>query len=175
MRIIAGRWRGHVIDAPAGERTRPTTDRVREAWMSALQHDIPGARVLDLFAGSGALGLETLSRGAQSVTFVEKAQAPLRSLLANIEKLGAEDETTVLKSDALRYAETLQPAAFDIALADPPYDSGEAARLVELYAATPFATILCVEHRSRDRLPEIAGSSMRRYGDTALTFIMAPE
>jgi len=175
MRIIAGQWRGQIIEAPPGDRTRPTTDRVREAWMSALQHDIPGARVLDLFAGSGALGLETLSRGAESVTFVEKAQAPLRALQTNIEKLGAHDETTIVKGDALRYIEGLEPGAFDIALADPPYDSGEAARLVEVYAERPFAVILCVEHRTRDRLPEVPGSNTRRYGDTALTFIMAPE
>ncbi|NJD09931.1 MAG: 16S rRNA (guanine(966)-N(2))-methyltransferase RsmD, partial [Gemmatimonadetes bacterium] len=73
MRIIAGRWRGHTIAAPPGSGTRPTTDRVREAWMSALQLDLPGSRVLDLFAGSGALGLEALSRGAVSATVVGKA------------------------------------------------------------------------------------------------------
>src|SRR5690606_25426248 len=75
VRIIAGRWRGHPLTTPGGQRTRPTTDRVREAWMSVLQHDLPGARVLDLFAGSGALGLEALSRGATHATIVERAAA----------------------------------------------------------------------------------------------------
>src|SRR5256885_6591857 len=103
MRIIAGKWRGRIIDAPKGDVTRPTTDRVREAWMSALQTEIPGARVLDLFSGSGALGLETLSRGAEHVTFVEKGAPALRALRDNIEKLGAQDSVEVVRTDALAY------------------------------------------------------------------------
>ncbi|HEX6308845.1 MAG TPA: 16S rRNA (guanine(966)-N(2))-methyltransferase RsmD [Longimicrobiales bacterium] len=175
MRIIAGRWRGHNIAAPPGEKTRPTTDRVREAWMSALQHDLPGARVLDLFAGSGALGLEALSRGAAHVTFVESGAGPLRALQSNITRLGAAAEVDVVRADAMRYAGSLPAAAFDIALADPPYDSGGAARLVTHFAAVPFARVLCVEHRTREALPLPHGARTRRYGDTALTFITAPE
>jgi len=177
MRIIAGRWRGHTITAPPGDRTRPTTDRVRESWMSVLQHDLPDATVLDLFAGSGALGLEALSRGAARVTFVEKAAGPLRALQANIEKLRAADDVDVVKGDAIRYVESLAPLTFDIALADPPYDAGGAARLVELFGTTPFARILCLEHRASDRLPPCGSHEMdtRRYGDTALTFITAAE
>ena len=76
MRIIAGRWRGHTIAAPRSGKTRPTTDRVREAWMSRLHPAIPGARVLDLYAGSGGLGLETLSRGADHATFVNCMSGP---------------------------------------------------------------------------------------------------
>lgn len=175
MRIIAGRWRGRPIRAPAGERTRPTTDRVREAWLSALQHDVPGATVLDLFAGSGALGLEALSRGAAHVTFVERAAAPLRALQANIDALDAAGEVTVVKGEAVRFVEALDAAAFDIVLADPPYDTGEAARLVDAFARTPFATLLCIEHRTRSPLPAMPDARTRRYGDTSLTFIMAPE
>lgn len=143
--------------------------------MSALQHDLPGARVLDLFAGSGALGLEALSRGAAHATFVEQAGGPLRALQANIDRLGAADEVEVAKKDALRYVETLPHAAFDIAFADPPYGSGAAARLIEMFIAAPFSRILTVEHRSRDALPEVDGARTRRYGDTAITFITAPE
>lgn len=174
MRIIAGVFGGRTIAAPPGEKTRPTTDRVREAWMSRLQHDIPGARVLDLFAGSGALGLETLSRGAEHVTFVEKGTAALRTLESNIRTLGAAADCTVLKLDAVRYVESLQPAAFDIALADPPYGSGEAQRLVELFERTPFAAILCVEHSARTSLGDGGNVSTRRYGDIAITFMTAP-
>jgi 16S rRNA (guanine966-N2)-methyltransferase len=173
VRIIAGRWRGHTIAAPPGDRTRPTTDRVREAWMSALQHDLPGARVLDLFAGSGALGLEALSRGAARVTFVEKAAGPLRALQSNAERLGATD-IELVRTDALRYVETLAEHAFDITLADPPYDTDAARRLVERFRAVPFTQILCVEHRAKDSLPDLPGADTRRYGDTALTFITAP-
>jgi 16S rRNA (guanine966-N2)-methyltransferase len=175
VRIIAGRWRGHNIAAPAGEKTRPTTDRVREAWMSALQHDLPGARVLDLYAGSGALGLEALSRGAVHATFVERAAGPLRALQANVEKLGAVDESDIVKQEALRYVQTLRGHAFDVAFADPPYDSGAAARLIAQFVEVPFARVLSVEHRVADTVPELEYALTRRYGDTAITFITAPE
>ncbi|MEX0907061.1 MAG: 16S rRNA (guanine(966)-N(2))-methyltransferase RsmD [Gemmatimonadota bacterium] len=182
MRIIAGRWGGRTIRAPTGDRTRPTTDRVREAWMSALQHDLPGATVLDLFAGSGALGLEALSRGAAHVTFVERAAAPLRALQQNVDALGAADDVEIVKAEALRWLETQPAYAFDVALADPPYDTGEAQRLVAAWAGVPFARLLCVEHRARDVITAVpalaalaapAGVRTRRYGDTALTFITA--
>ena len=107
MRIIAGRWRGRIIDAPPGRKTRPTADRVREAWMSALQTEIPGSRVVDLFAGSGALGLELLSRGAEHVTFVERAQPALRTLKANAAKLAVvEDEFTLVRGEAIEFLGT---------------------------------------------------------------------
>ncbi|NJD20716.1 MAG: 16S rRNA (guanine(966)-N(2))-methyltransferase RsmD, partial [Gemmatimonadetes bacterium] len=83
MRIIAGRWKGHRLKPLKGRDVRPTTDRVREAWMSALGGRMDGLRVLDLFAGSGALGLETLSRGAEHVVFVERSRGSLRTLEAN--------------------------------------------------------------------------------------------
>ncbi|HEX6695043.1 MAG TPA: 16S rRNA (guanine(966)-N(2))-methyltransferase RsmD [Longimicrobiales bacterium] len=175
MRIIAGRWRGHTIAAPPGTKTRPTTDRVREAWMSALQLDIPGARVLDLFAGSGALGLEALSRGAERVTFVEKASGPLRALNANVHKLQAADAVEVVRGDALKYAGALGQDAFDIAFADPPYGTGAAEGLAEIFLERRFAQQLWIEHRAGDPLPAAPGAETRRYGDTALTFIPAPE
>ena len=175
MRIIAGRWRGHTIAAPPGTKTRPTTDRVREAWMRAIQLDIPGARVLDLFAGSGALGLEALSRGAESVTFVEKASGPLRALQANVQKLHAADAVEVVRGDALKFAGGLDADAFDIAFADPPYGTGEAEGLAEIFLERRFAQQLWIEHRAGDPLPAARGAETRRYGDTALTFIPAPE
>jgi len=89
VRIIAGKWRGRRIDAPADERVRPTGDRVREAWMSIVNSWLPGARVLDLFSGSGALGLEALSRGADSIDFVELAPKSLSAITMNAERLGA--------------------------------------------------------------------------------------
>src|SRR5512143_896296 len=116
MRIVAGRWRGHTIQAPPGRATRPTTDRVREAWMSAMLPLLPGATVLDLFAGSGALGLEALSRGAAHATFVEIAGGPLKALRANIERLGAADDSAVVRDDAMHYVRHLGPGSFDVAL-----------------------------------------------------------
>lgn len=139
--------------------------------MSILADAVPGARVLDLYAGSGALGLEALSRGAKSATFVELNPPSLRALETNIEALGVGGRTTVARGDALRYAERLPAGAFDLVLADPPYSRDDAARLVALFRRTPFARILSVEHRADEQLD---GDSTREYGDTALTFCHAP-
>jgi 16S rRNA (guanine966-N2)-methyltransferase len=175
MRIIAGRWRGHTIAAPPGRHIRPTTDRVREAWMSVLQLDLPGSRVLDLYAGSGALGLEALSRGAAHITFVERSAGAIRALNANIERLGAGENVTVVRGDALAYVARLGRGAFDLALADPPYDTGAAPALVEAFLREPFAGWLWVQHRASEKLPELPDAWTRRYGDTALTAIAAAE
>lgn len=144
---------------------------MREAWFSILQQSLPDARVLDLFAGSGALGFEALSRGAVSVDFVETHRASLTALKANTEALMVEDRVTIHRSDALRFAERLQPAQYDVAFADPPYATAEAQRLAAIFRVTPFAGILAVEHR-----PDLAvvGNDTRRYGDTAITFVYAP-
>jgi 16S rRNA (guanine966-N2)-methyltransferase len=175
MRIVAGEWGGRRIQAPPGRGTRPTTDRVREAWMSTVASHLPGARVLDLFAGSGALGLEALSRGAASATFVEQDAKALAALRANLDALGASEAATVVKSDALKYARGLGVGSFDLAFADPPYGKGFARELAEAFAETPFAGLLCIEHGKDDVLPELAGARTRRYGDTYLTYITAAE
>jgi 16S rRNA (guanine966-N2)-methyltransferase len=171
MRIVAGEFGGRRLALPKDARVRPTADRVREAWMSILGAALPGARVLDLYSGSGALGLEALSRGAASADFVELSPASLRALEANIRALGVDRRATVHRADALRYAERLPAAAFDVAVADPPYTRDDAARLVALFRRTPFARILSVEHRADQSL---GGDETRRYGDTALTFCHAP-
>lgn len=141
--------------------------------MSALQTRLPGARVLDLFAGSGALGLEMLSRGAASVTFVERAAGALSALRANVEALApGPDEVHVMREDVLRCVGKLDPVAFDIAVADPPYDSGLADALARAYARRPFARELWIEHRVSDPL-DTPGGVTRRYGDTLLTSFTA--
>ena len=171
LRIIAGEFKGRRLKAPAGRTVRPTGDRVKEAWFSILQPSIPDARVLDLFAGSGALGFEALSRGAVSVDFVETRKASLAAIRDNATTLNVGDRVTIHRSDALRFAERLQPAQYDMAFADPPYASDEAERLVTLFRATPFARAFSIEH-SADRA--LAGDDTRRYGDTAITFVYAP-
>src|SRR5437764_202672 len=113
MRIVAGRWRGRRIKAPSDRTVRPTADRVREAWMSIVSATLPDARVLDLFAGSGALGLEALSRGAATVDFVELAPRSLSVLRENITSLDAGPGARVHRGDALRFAASLASHAYD--------------------------------------------------------------
>ena len=170
MRIVGGRFGGRRLVPPRDSRVRPTADRVREAWMSILGDDLNGAGVLDLFAGSGALGLEALSRGAGSATFVELNPASLKALEQNIAALGVDGVVTVHRGDAIRFAERLPERAYDIVFADPPYSIDYAERLVGLFRRHPFGRILSVEHPSTLQLP---GDDTRRYGDTAITFCHA--
>ena len=170
MRIVAGQWRGRLIRPPDDARVRPTADRVREAWMSIVNPYLVGARVLDLFAGSGALGLEALSRGAASADVVEVSAAGVRAIRENAEVLGAGDALTIHRGDAIRFIEKLDVNAFDVAFADPPYGHGLAAAVADRWRAVPFAAILGVEHESKEKIPD---GDTRRYGSTAITFFRA--
>lgn len=168
MRIVGGRWRGRAIEAPRDARVRPTADKVREAWMGIVGPHIAGARVLDLFAGSGALGLEALSRGAETADFVENDAGALRALGANVDRLAAGGAARVRRADALRFAESLEAGAYDLAFADPPYADDAAVRLAERWLRVPFATVVGIEHAASTRLPP--GGETRRYGIAAITF-----
>lgn len=135
--------------------------------MSIVNPWLPGARVLDLFSGSGALGLEALSRGAEVVDFVEIAPQSLAALRANMETLGAGPAAVIHRADAMRFVEPLEPHAYDVAFADPPYDLGLATALAERWLETPFADVLGIEHRVNERLPD---GDRRKYGSTVVTF-----
>ena len=139
--------------------------------MSILQNDLPDAAVLDLFSGSGALGLEALSRGAAHATFVESAAASLASLRANIAQLGASDSATVHRMNALRFLAAVGESTFDVAFADPPYRKGLAVQVAERWREVRFSRILAVEHAVDEVMP--VGGVTRRYGTTALTFYRA--
>ena len=136
--------------------------------MSIVNADLPDARVLDLFAGSGALGLEALSRGAAVVDFVEIAPKSLAALRANADALGAGSAAVIHRADALRFVEQLDAHAYDVAFADPPYDLGLATRLAERWLDVPFAGVLGIEHRVDEVLP--GDGDRRRYGGTVITF-----
>jgi 16S rRNA (guanine966-N2)-methyltransferase len=128
MRIISGTWRSRPLVAPKGDTTRPTADRTRETLFSMLTSRLgtyEGLQVLDLFAGSGALGLEALSRGAAHCTFVEQDRAALDALEANIAKLGAKPQCDVRRSSVLSLGSAIKP--YDLILMDPPYASGAGA------------------------------------------------
>jgi 16S rRNA (guanine966-N2)-methyltransferase len=166
VRIVAGRWAGRDLTSPGG-RIRPTAETVRDRWITLLQHDIRQARVLELYAGTGAVGLEALSRGARSVDFVENAPAALHSLKANVAALRAKGKARIFQRDALRFAFMLPPSAYDVVLADPPYGSKQSDRLVQRWLDVPFAPILAIEHASDHRLP---GSAERhRMEDSTLS------
>lgn len=140
--------------------------------MSILHGLLPGARVVDLFAGSGALGLEALSRGAAHCDFVDIAPASLRAIRENGEALGvAAAEWDVHRTDALRFVQRLGAQAYDVAFADPPYNLGLAPRLAEAWRAVPFAGVLGVEHDVHEAMPD--GGETRTYGGTAVTLYRA--
>ena len=146
---------------------RPTAERVREAWLQILGSELPGARVLDLFAGSGALGLEALSRGAAHATFVELNPPSLAALRENIASLDAAGRASVQQGDALRVAARVERGAYDIVLADPPFTIDYAERLAALWRERPFSPLLAIEHAAKTPLP---GGETRRWGDIAVTF-----
>ena len=136
--------------------------------MSIVGPLLPDARVLDLCAGSGALGIEAVSRGAASADLVEIAPPSLRAIQHNVELLGAGDAVRVHRQDALRFIEGLEAGAYDVAFADPPYDLGMAGAIAERWLAVPFASVLGIEHRRDETLP--GDGDRRRYGQTAITF-----
>ncbi len=167
MRIVAGRWAGRDLVSPPDRRVRATAEAVRAAIFERIAPAIDGARVLDLFAGTGALGLEALSRGARDADFVETRPSSLHALRANIAALRVRRRTRVFKRDALPFAASLDAGAYDIAFADPPYRSRMLDRLVETWRRRGFATLLVAEHAADHVLPP--GGEQRRHGDTAVT------
>ncbi len=170
-RIVSGAWRGRRLAVPADPGVRPTAERVREAWLAILGPELPGARVLDLCAGSGALGLEALSRGAAHATFVDSSARSIDAIRRNIDALDVADRTTVKRSDVLRFLAATAAGSFDIALADPPFGTDLAERITAVYRASPFASVLAVEHPPAR---VIDGDETRRWGDIAVTFLRAP-
>jgi 16S rRNA (guanine966-N2)-methyltransferase len=170
LRIVAGRWAGITLASPSG-RVRPTSEELRNLWLSTLEAELQGARVLDLFAGSGALGLEALSRGARSADFVENGAAALHALKANVALLHARDSTRVFKRDGLAFLSGLDAGVYDVAFADPPYTSSLSERVVERWMEVPFARVLGVEHASDRRLP--GRGRTKSLGDAAITIYKA--
>lgn len=176
LRIVAGEFGGRWIEAPSGRRVRPTREKVREAWFSALGPAVAGARTADLFAGSGALGLEALSRGARSVDFVESRRRVAAVLRDNIDELGVGERASVHPRDVAGFLDELaEGEGWDLVLADPPYGEGWPGRLAERLRRRPFARLLCIEHEpgalAGDR-PDAVWQ--RSYGDSVLTFLRPP-
>jgi len=182
-RVIAGIARGLRLEAPGGG-TRPLGDRVKQTLFAILEPGLPGSRFLDLFAGSGAAGIEALSRGAEHATFVERDAAASRVIAANLARTHLADRATIVTTDAIAWLHRTEATAgdsFDIVFVDPPY--GEA-QLLET-ALTPLArrvgpgARVVAKHFWRDRPPAqvglLASERERRFGETALTFYRRQE
>ena len=168
MRIVAGKFADRDLVSPNDFRVRPTAEHVRVAMLDLLAADIANARVLDLFAGTGALGLEALSRGARSVDFLEIRPASLHALKANIAALRVREQTRVFKKDAVPFAAALTtPESYGIAFADPPYESRQLDRVIASWKANRFSRVLAVEHAATHVLP--AGVKRAVFDETAIT------
>jgi 16S rRNA (guanine966-N2)-methyltransferase len=170
MRIVGGKWAGRTLTSPSG-RVRPTTEELRAAWLDLLKKDLAGARCVDLFAGSGALGLEALSRGARSCDFVENGAAAIHSLKANIAALRAKQATRIFDRDAIPFVQRINQIAYDIAFVDPPYGSLKLDRVLERWLQVPFSRIIGLEHSPDHELP-IQGKRLQ-IGESALTILRA--
>lgn len=170
MRIVAGSARGRRLRSPEGPGVRPTSDRVREAVFNSLfsAGGVGGSTVLDLFAGSGAMGLEALSRGAESVTFVESAPAALEVLRDNVAILGFADRSSVVPADALRYLEA--PRRFDLVILDPPYAFD---RWPEVLAGVEAEVIVVESDRPIDLGSRWASFKQGRYAGTVVELAKA--
>lgn len=179
MRIVAGEWRGRSIDAPPGAVTRPTADRVRETLFSMLASRLgtfEGLRVADLFAGSGALGLEALSRGAASATFIESDAQALASIRGNAEKLGASTRVQIVAGSALALP---RRDPFDVVFADPPYAAGSGTAVVRSIVGAGWLAPggwLCVETSRGDAIEgeALAVETVRDIGRARITLLRCP-
>jgi 16S rRNA (guanine966-N2)-methyltransferase len=181
MRIVAGRFRGRPLAAPGDGRTRPTSDRVRESVFNVLEHGIPdftlaGARVLDLFAGTGALGLEALSRGAAFCLFVEEDAAARGLIRRNVEALGLGGITKVFRRDATDMGPAGNRGGFDLVFLDPPYEQDLARRALASAAAGGWlapGAVAVIEEARRATIalpPGFAPLQQRAWGDTQVLF-----
>jgi 16S rRNA (guanine966-N2)-methyltransferase len=171
MRIVAGKFAGRDLTSPNDFRVRPTAEHVRAALLDLLAQDIRDARILDLFAGTGALGLEALSRGARSADFVEFRPASLHALRANVAALRVRDHTRIFKRDALPFAAALGENSYDVVFVDPPYESRMLDRVIDSWNERRFSRILAVEHARTHELPR--GAQRKTFDDTAITIYTA--
>ncbi len=178
MRVIAGRWRGTRLLFWGQRGVRPSTDRVKETLFNILSPQLAGARVLDLFAGTGAWGIEALSRGSREVVFVERSRRMAANIRENLSKIGNPDNAELFVTDALRFLAQLAPnmPPFDVILADPPYSSLLGSALLKLLSRKNILTqegIFVLKHGSRENLDiprSLDGFREKMFGETRLSF-----
>jgi 16S rRNA (guanine966-N2)-methyltransferase len=179
MRVVAGRARGVPLAAPRGTGTRPITDRVKETLFAILGARVLDARFLDLYAGSGAIGIEALSRGAAAATFVEHARPALEALRRNLERTGLSPSARVVALTVERFLSDANPDRWDLVVLDPPYEARAIVLPLDAVAAlvAPEGMVV-VKHFWRSEIPPVAGlaaTRQRRFGETMLTFLEATD
>jgi 16S rRNA (guanine966-N2)-methyltransferase len=179
MRIISGKYKGQLLNQFSADHIRPTTDRVKETLFNILQNDLPGARVLDLFAGTGNLGLEALSRGAEEVIFVESHPKSLEIIRKNLKKLQVSEVFQIVNKDVLRFLEGPFEREFDVIFADPPFTKQMADEVMTLACQSALfgdKTIMAIESARREKLEQrygdIVQSDQRIFGDKILSFFV---
>ncbi|WP_302158118.1 16S rRNA (guanine(966)-N(2))-methyltransferase RsmD [uncultured Acidaminococcus sp.] len=181
MRIITGKARGLKLVTPKNYLVRPTADRVKEALFNIIQSRIPGSTVLDAFAGTGNLGLEAWSRGAEEIVYFDKSRESLKLVKANVEKARAGEQVTLIHTDAVNGLAMMaqQGKAFDVIFSDPPYDKGLNRKVVEALEKWPVLKeggLLVLEHsleeNPADYLPQGTEFRQEKYGDTKISLIV---
>ena len=176
IRVIAGQFGGRKIDAPdfSNSRTKPMGERIRNAMFNKVGAEIEGARVLDVFAGTGSVGLEALSRGASSVTFVERDKIAQKILAKNIALLGCEGQTEVVRTSVNNWLETASPENYDIIFADPPYHDPQLSTVSKLFGILKPNGLMVLSNPGRGEGPNLANTGIvvvdnRSYGNAFLT------
>ncbi|MCX5768303.1 MAG: RsmD family RNA methyltransferase [Gemmatimonadetes bacterium] len=170
MRILKGKFTGRDLTSPLDFRVRPTAENVRGAMLDLLAADLKDARVIELFAGTGALAIEAISRGARTADFVETRPSSLHALKANIGLFRLKDQTRVFKKDAVPFAAELETGRYDIAFADPPYGSKMLDHVIGSWRTRKFSRVLAVEHELAHVMPKVPKAAERRViDDTVIT------
>ncbi|MEO7904717.1 MAG: 16S rRNA (guanine(966)-N(2))-methyltransferase RsmD [Candidatus Saccharimonadales bacterium] len=173
IRIIGGRYGGQKIAAPANRRTHPMSERIRNAMFNSLAGEMADAEVLDVYAGTGAIGLEALSRGAKSVTLVDKDRTAQRYLARNVATLGVEEQATIIRTTVSSWLGTKNPKLFDIIFADPPYWDTQFSTVERVFDLLKPGGLMVLSHPGRGEVPTKTGVVVvdnRSYGNAYLTF-----
>lgn len=173
IRIISGIYGGRKLEAPDGSRTHPMSERARGAMFNSLGSLVDGAEVLDAFAGTGAVGLEALSRGAAQVTFIERDRVAQKVLAANITTLKVEEQAKLIRTTVANWVETAQNQEFDLIFADPPYHDPQLSTASKLLSLLKPGGLMILSHPGRGEVPTKNGVVVvdnRSYGNAFLTF-----
>ncbi|MFZ1242571.1 MAG: 16S rRNA (guanine(966)-N(2))-methyltransferase RsmD [Candidatus Saccharimonas sp.] len=179
VRVISGIYGGRWLDAPDNQRTHPMGERIRNALFNSIAEEAKDARVLDAFAGTGAVGLEALSRGAKDVTLVERDPLAFKILSKNVASLGAQDSAKVVKSSVHSWIKTYAGAPFDIIFADPPYHDLQLSTVSELFGLLKPGGLMVLSHTGRGEGPNLSNEIVvvdnRGYGNATLTYFRRVE